>query len=603
MKSLWKLVVTDPAQMLIIRFTEIAIHLCDSIESSVTRIRETGCLASIEFLKTADSARLVDHFNRLWKGCFHLLDDVDTSIRISGIALGQGLISLSEKLLTMPDERGLIGNCLDELLNLLLDRGVSHPSKEIQAVSMACIMALTKKKSLLMLPHLPNVIGLLLDAFSATESAELSYAMNHAEALKTTKEQIESMKIMLAENSPLASALRNCTDMIQPTLLQQTISRLSESIKFSSGIGTLYQAAKFVKDMASKYPVDMGGQVKLLFGVFQPLAFSDSAAVRKIVASTLGSLCSIANEKNVIEFLQSIEDQYLSVHLSNSEEITGDIARELVKSVKYPSEVFLSKIIPLTFVASCDSREKPAQIWSEVWNEISSGSSVEDRLMQVLHVILRFLSEGSYDLREVASSAICKVYRTSQNGDLLGAESGRILQSLILAFGRKDREGKQKIYAAVLEVMKRTALIHRENAQLLTTITEEFLKDASSSSNQIEALYNIASLCSVFPLIRHLRFTEIKASFDLAFRNSLAKLSPDKDDLKNEDDAENEVNAVKIKRVVRLCETLEQLWPSIASKVTWNCSKHILTQPAQCFSVEVEVFTTWFDVRYFGHFH
>jgi proteasome component ECM29 len=555
MNSIWKLLISDEKQTLDENFNYILEVLIESLESKSLRIRETSCLAITEFLKSFEAMRFLETFLKLWTSSFHLLDDVDSSVRLCALGFGQQLIKISEKLVknstSFDAEKS---NFIDEFFTLILERGASHSAKEVQSVSLQCVLTLTKDGSAGLEKYLPKIIGLLLESIDASESQELSYAMNHAEALNTSKEHIENLKIMLAESSPLSKSIDNCLQVLKGNQVQDLTGKLTNSFRYGIGITGIYKAASVVRFLAGKYPQALSSCCKELLNASKTFLFHESKALRKVSASTLALLCSISDKKNLLTVLDSLFHNYLTSDSKNSEFTVGQICLEIVKSCRDRFDTYMEKIIPFSYIASCDFREDISSIWSDVWNEVSAGQrDIELYLSQILVQCKLIVAQGSYNMREVSASALSKLYKNAQSLEILTSNSCEQLEALIDGFGRADRTGKDRTYTALVEICKRCSVSVSPNKELLGRIMKSLIEDCSNHSNFIEGLQSLCQLLSVFTQLR----SEYSASILAMIETGILKNLPLSSESKDQDLASG-----AIKDCVRLYECVEKIWPN-----------------------------------------
>ena len=171
MKKMWLALVLNPREAINTHFNAIIEDLLESMGNRQFRVRNSACLALVELLHGRGMNQLDPYLEKLWSYSFRNLDDVNEAVRKSATQLTGALSHLSIRLCdTKFSSRAAAQRAISIVLPVLLTEGVTSKAKEIQGVSFRTILALIKIGGPNLKPHLPALIGTLLESISSTNT-------------------------------------------------------------------------------------------------------------------------------------------------------------------------------------------------------------------------------------------------------------------------------------------------------------------------------------------------------------------------------------------------------------------------------------------------
>jgi proteasome component ECM29 len=415
MKKMWLTLVPNPREALNTHFDAIISDLLTSMGNRQYRVRNSACAALVELLHGRGMTQLDPYLERLWLNTFRLLDDVNELVRKSASSLAGALSHLSIRLCdTVYSSRPAAQKALAIVLPVLLTQGISSKAKEIQGVSIRAILALIKIGKENLRPHLPTLIGTLLEGMSSLEPAAFSYYQQHAASIGLTDEQLERARLSMASGGPLAEALSSCLLVVDDASVPPIVSKLTDIISTGLGLPTLTAAAKFVVSLAnSKSGPAMREHVVPLMSTLQKGLSDQSPTLRKLYADTLGFLCKIAKKKRVEKVLASLHELYTSDKSSETSRLVSGFALRSIS--RQAGDVlrgnFLPECVPVAWVASHDNTPGASDIakaWSEALEEQIPGLDNAIPLFQheTVELIRKLLDSQVYALRHIALLAL-----------------------------------------------------------------------------------------------------------------------------------------------------------------------------------------------------
>ena len=112
---------------------------------------------------------------------------------------------------------------------------------------------------------LAQVISVLIEGMSAMEPQTLQYMQFHTARLRISEEELESMRIKMAQSSPLHDALESCLGALQQAVLHdattslvpEVVHSLCSQLQRGVGLPTRVAAAQALSQMVERYPAHL----------------------------------------------------------------------------------------------------------------------------------------------------------------------------------------------------------------------------------------------------------------------------------------------------------------------------------------------------------
>lgn len=130
----------------------------------------------------------------------------------AGITLARALMNLTARLcdgtLTAPTSAA---RATEAVLPVLLQQGLTHPAREVRAVSIQTLIRVVKTAGPLLRPHLAALLTALLEGESTLEPQMFSYLQHHTASLGLSDEELEKRRLAAAQRaSPLHECVQLC---------------------------------------------------------------------------------------------------------------------------------------------------------------------------------------------------------------------------------------------------------------------------------------------------------------------------------------------------------------------------------------------------------
>lgn len=208
---------------------------------------------------------------RLFRVTVRSLDDVRLTVRESGESLSRSLKSLTirlcdsttskndDALMFVPENEQSSLSAAATILPWLVEKGLNSPCQEAIGFSVACLLGIVEvSKPKTLEPVLPELISSLLMAMSGLEPAALNYLQTRAAAQDANRfEQLERIRLQMAQVGPIAGALAKCLDMVksmQESRQSSVIPHIDSALRCGAGFATRAAAADAVSTLCTQCP-------------------------------------------------------------------------------------------------------------------------------------------------------------------------------------------------------------------------------------------------------------------------------------------------------------------------------------------------------------
>lgn len=269
---------------------------------------------------------------RLYKVVMRCMDDVRLSVRESGAALARSVRNLTIRLCdplpveqtqdTVREKRSVSYDtsvaASSTILPWLVDYGLNQSCAEAAGFAVSCLLGIVEVAMPVTLePVLSGLIGALLMAMSGLEPAALNYLQVRAagQDVDSTRgaggyERLERIRLQMAQNGPVASALTKCLDMMKFISLdsqKEVIPHLDSAIRCGAGFATRAAAADAVSSLSSSCPAAFkfsgtsttNPTVRLLRALYFASERERGSGARGKMAHALGNLAELAPGSSV----------------------------------------------------------------------------------------------------------------------------------------------------------------------------------------------------------------------------------------------------------------------------------------------------------------
>ena len=154
------------------------------------------------------------------------------------------------------------------MMPLLLDKGLLVVFPEGKGYCMGLLIRIIKEAKNTLNTWICRLISVLIEGMSALEPQSLQYMQFHTAKLNIKEDELETMRVKMAQASPLQEALNQCiqsTDfgvyVDQRLLLADVIVRVSDYIQHGIGLATRTAAANSLTALLERYPDEIKSRV------------------------------------------------------------------------------------------------------------------------------------------------------------------------------------------------------------------------------------------------------------------------------------------------------------------------------------------------------
>jgi proteasome component ECM29 len=346
---------------------------------------------------------------RLWRVSMRAIDDVRAAVRESGEALARSVRGLTIRL--CDPTRTEIGDdhvsaeinarcAASTSLRWLVQYGLSQAAPEATGLCISCLIGVIEVvKPIILEPSVPDLIGALLMAMSGLEPAALNYLQVRA-AGADQYEQLERVRLQIAQSGPIAGALSKCLEMISSVSLttqQAIIAQLDSALRTGAGFATRAAVADTVSTlcatcpMAFKFPgtSSTNPTVRLLRALYFASERERGQGAKDKMAHALGNLAALAPCQSVRSLALRACDRYARSTGNNDDPSARHASASALRALAVrashqfadggPNDIYCRRVLPMAFLGQKDEDTKVASLWKEVWDEggQASGAMVE----------------------------------------------------------------------------------------------------------------------------------------------------------------------------------------------------------------------------------
>lgn len=296
MNQLWGVIVVDSKHYATLMRSEqgrILEYCMQGLVSGVWRDRESACRALESYLPDKSFGGLVfPHLVALFERGLRAMDDVRDTTRVAALGfmkvLGDHIVYAStasagvgrdrdKSRFTGGDGNGIAAPAavrrvtpeavLGVAMPLLLDKGLLVTFPEGKGYAMGLLTRIIKESKSSLDSWVVRLVSVLVEAMSGLEPASLQYMSFHTARLSIRDEELESMRVKMAQSSPLQDALTQCLEhtnlLVRLSgpggggsgrwLLTDVLVSLCEFLQRGVGLATRVTAATSLCAVVEKY--------------------------------------------------------------------------------------------------------------------------------------------------------------------------------------------------------------------------------------------------------------------------------------------------------------------------------------------------------------
>lgn len=448
--SIWAALVKDPIRTVDQYFKEILVDLVQHLTSNEWRVRESSCLALSDLLGGRTLDDVLDCVPGLWENLFRVRDDIKESVRK---ACESSLRAMTKACVRTCDAHASGRERSLAVVLPCLARGLSSPVAEVRQTSLETLVQLSRGAGPSLRPHLPLLLGALLDALSDLEPPLLSQLSVQADA--DARDRVDAARVAASRTSPAMETINFCVQYVDASVLEQLVPRLVEQSRSAVGLSTRAGCGHLATTLAHQCPLDLQPHAGKLLRAFVRGLSDRNATVRRSCATTVGHLAKVAKDSDLDRLMAKLHTWYLEA--SDDVAVQWACAHTMQAVGRHAPDrlrAHAAAALPLAFLAKHAQPpagktrdESPAAVWEEVWIEFTTGpeSGMRLYLSELCALVERAVASGTWSLRRQGAQAACSL------APCLGWAQGgqQLLRALLGALPGRLWEGKESLLEAL----------------------------------------------------------------------------------------------------------------------------------------------------------
>eukprot|EP01114_Cavostelium_apophysatum_P005403 TRINITY_DN1633_c0_g5_i1.p1 TRINITY_DN1633_c0_g5~~TRINITY_DN1633_c0_g5_i1.p1 ORF type:complete len:992 (-),score=360.72 TRINITY_DN1633_c0_g5_i1:43-3018(-) len=493
-------------------FHQIMKELLEGLNSNLWRSREGASFAVADILQGRDFDDLKEYLEELWLRIFRVLDDVKESVRKAANLSLKTLSGLTSRFCDPQYTAPAKGQeAVYIALTFLLKKGLVNAAEEVRSFSLSQIQKIAKVAGFLLRPHVPELVGILLEGLSAMESPQLNYMSFHTESMNVSTEQLEEARIAISKMTPMNDTLELCTKQVDTSNIEPLVRKLVEVIKTGVGLPTRVGCAKFITQLTFYKSEELKPHSdKLLLVLLTPLK-DKSPSVRKNFASALANVAQLASKKAIKQLVDRLKELYADSENDENRSTCAVAFYELVKRAPAAMRDFYPDILPLIYGARHDPSEEVAKMFKDVWAECSIGGlrsyipniiSFVETSMNAQTWILK--KQAGLTVKELADSAgedlsdyadaLIKMLLSNLPGRLWKGKEALLNATAAVCAAGPERIDPAAVVEALLKECKRNDKEYKRQAMMaLSSVLQTFKRNAKLFELVKEPLFGLAN--------------------------------------------------------------------------------------------------------------
>ncbi|CAG8680578.1 13176_t:CDS:10, partial [Dentiscutata heterogama] len=357
--------------------------------------------ALADLLQGQSIKALEPYLQDLWTMCFRVLDDIKESVRVAAFKTCRSLTKITVKYCD-PDNVSI--NDGQKIMNIimpfLLTKGLVSDSEDVRKFSLKTILKICKSARVLLKLHITEIVGTLLEGLSSMEPQVMNYLSFHVEKYDVTQEQLENSRLSAAKMSPMMEGIESCIDYIDESVMENLTPRLLQLVRKGIGLPTKAGCARFLVSMCLKKASIVKPHADAIMKALSGAITDVSPAVRKSYAVAVGYVAHLSPDNTLIRF---IEQEIRSISGITTLEISRHASDELKR-------VYV-EILPLAYYGLHDSDTGIKNVWNQVWDENTAGSTsaIKLYLKELIDLLSTLLESPSWQTKHQAALTIADV--------------------------------------------------------------------------------------------------------------------------------------------------------------------------------------------------
>ncbi|KAF9934512.1 hypothetical protein FBU30_001653 [Linnemannia zychae] len=483
MTSIWRALVKEPKKAVQEYFDVIIKDLLEGMGARAWRTRESSCLAMADLLQGRTVEEIEKYLENIWMMSFRALDDIKESVRTAAFKTCRALTLMTVKYCDPKHVTAAEGQrVLDIIVPFLVGKGLLSSAEEVSKFSLTTILKICKQAGPLLRSHIPVIVIALLEGLTTMEPQMMNYLSFHTEKYQVSQEQLESSRLSAAKLSPMMEGIEACVENVDDTVMPELSSQLIVMIKKAVGLPTKAGCAHLLVSLCIKKPGVMRPYADTILKALGSAIKDKSPAVRKSYAVAIGYLSRLVTNAALVKFVERLGGYYLDTEEEDLRSIAAITLREISKNASDKFKGVASAILPTVYYGTFDAHKEIAEVWKEIWEEHTTGSTSAVKLYadEIIQLLSKQLTSASWNAKKqsaVALKAVAEVMDLTKYMDV-------ILPLVLDGLSGRTWDGKEHVVNLLPSVALSSKPYFAEKLSKLQEIAKVLLRESKKVNKQ-----------------------------------------------------------------------------------------------------------------------
>ncbi|KAF8941099.1 hypothetical protein BGZ58_002205 [Dissophora ornata] len=509
MTSIWRALVKEPKKAVQEYFDIIIKDLLEGMGARAWRTRESSCLAMADLLQGRSVEEIEKYLESIWTMSFRTLDDIKESVRAAAFKTCKALTLMTVKYCDPKHVSAAEGQrVLDIMIPFLVQKGLMSSAEEVSKFSLSTILKICKQAGSLLRSHIPTLVVSLLDGLTTMEPQMMNYLSFHTDKYQVSQEQLEGARLNAAKLSPMMEGVEACLENVDDTVMPVLTEQLIATIKKAVGLPTKAGCAHLLVSICIKKPAVVRPSSETILKVLGSAIKDKSPAVRKSYAVAVGYLSRLVTDAALVKFIERLDGYYLDTEEEELRSVSAITAREISKNASDRFKGVASAILPTVFYGTFDVNKDISNIWKEIWEEHTTGSSTAVKLyaLEIVQLLSKQLTSSSWNAKKQSAKALkamSEVMDLTKNMDTL-------LPLILDGLSGRTWQGKEHIVELLPAITVSSKEYFVDKPEKLQEIAKILLREAKKVNKQYRryAIDALGKFLDGFPQVDY--YLEVK---------------------------------------------------------------------------------------------
>ncbi|CAG8663072.1 17683_t:CDS:10, partial [Racocetra persica] len=279
------------------------------------------------------------------------------------------------------------------IMPFLLMKGLLSDSEDVRKFSLRTILKICKSARTLLKSHITNIVGTLLEGLSSMEP------------------QLENSRLSAAKMSPMMEGIESCIDYIDESVMENLTPKLLQLVRKGVGLPTKAGCARFLVSLCLKKASILKPHADTIMKALSGAILDTSPAVRKSYAIAVGYIAHLSSNNTLIRLIEHLKKVYCENNEQEIRSISGITALEVSKHASDKLKQIYVEILPLAYYGLHDSDTGIKNVWNEVWDENTTGSTsaIKLYLKELIDLLSTLLESPLWQTKHQAATTIADI--------------------------------------------------------------------------------------------------------------------------------------------------------------------------------------------------